>query len=81
MAVMRLLLHALESPSPKNLAFLSLGFDINRSVDSIDLTKDSPANPLLSILNILQGLGFTQQEPQLAELCYKYAHNEEALML
>jgi hypothetical protein len=72
MAVLRLLLSSLESPSPKNLAFLSLGFDINRSIDSIDLNKDSPVNPLNSILTILQGHSFTQQEPQLAELCYKY---------
>jgi hypothetical protein len=72
MAVLRLLLSSLEYPSPKNLAFLSLGFDINRSIDSIDLNKESSYNPLNSILNILKVQSFTSQEPQLAEQCYKY---------
>jgi hypothetical protein len=65
MATLRLLLSSLAYPPPKNLAFLSLGYDINRSLE--DGNKDTARNPLHSILDILS----TNIEPELAEQCYK----------
>jgi hypothetical protein len=69
MATLRLLLSSLAYPPPKNLVFLSLGYDINRPLALDDENKNVPS-PLSSILNILK----TNIEPELEEQCYKFIY-------